>query len=131
MGVGSWEPAITNKALDLPALWDCIAQGEAGGPAANLVVSLTQMQQQAGAHWMKQQAEYWLVAETLGDEDLQRMITFFTLAEKQLPGWDAGKQSPVIYLVRILKLRGTFTPELRRWIKANTDNRYLPNGALV
>jgi hypothetical protein len=37
----------------------------------------------------------------------------------------------VIYLVRLLKQRGTFEPELRQWIKANTDNRYLPNGALV
>jgi hypothetical protein len=89
------------------------------------------MQQLAGAHWMKQQAEYWQAAAALSDEDLQRMITFFTLAEMQLSGWDAGKQSPVIYLVRMLKQRGTFTAELRQWIKANTDNRYLPNGALV
>jgi len=130
MSVSSWEPAKTHKALDLPALWDCIARSEAGAPA-QLGASLTDMQQQNGAHWMKQPAAYWQATETLGDDDLCRVIRFFTLAEMQLAGWDAGKQSPVIYLVRTLKQRGTFTPELRQWIKANTDNRYLPNGALV
>ncbi|MFT4634026.1 MAG: hypothetical protein ACI8PP_000223 [Candidatus Pseudothioglobus sp.] len=130
MGVGSWEPAKTHKPLELPALWACISQSEAGD-LLSLAASLTDSQQQAGAHWMKQAAAYWQAAETLSDEELRRVITFFTLAEMQLPGWDAGKQSPVIYLVKILKQRGSFSPELRQWIKANTDNRYLPNGALV
>jgi hypothetical protein len=130
VAVGSWEPAKTHNALDLPALLACITQSEAGAPGP-LAASLTEAQQQGGAHWMKQAAAYWQTADALGDEDLQRMIRFFTLAEMQLPGWDAGKLSPVIYLVRMLKQRGTFAPELRQWIKANTDNRYLPNGALV
>ena len=71
------------------------------------------------------------MATALSDEELIGLVRFFTLAEMQLPGWDGGKQSPVIYLVRILKQRGAFTPMLRQWVKANTDNRYLPNGALL
>jgi hypothetical protein len=130
VAVGSWEPAKTHNTLDLPALLACITQSEAGAPGP-LGASLTEAQQQGGVHWMKQAAAYWQAADVLGDEDLQRMIRFFTLAEMQLPGWDAGKLSPVIYLVRMLKQRDTFAPELRQWIKANTDNRYLPNGALV
>jgi len=129
MAVGSWTPAKLVKPLDLPAVQACVAQYKAGEPDA-LNTSLTADQQQAGAQWMKQEASYWQVAETLDDEALQDMAKFFTLAEMQLAGWDAGKQSPVIYLVRLLKQRGTFEPELRQWIKANTDNRYLPNGAL-
>ena len=49
----------------------------------------------------------------------------------QLPGWDGGVRSPVIYLVKLMKERGLFTPELRKWIKKNTDNRYLPNGSVL
>ena len=49
----------------------------------------------------------------------------------QLPGWEAGKKNPVIYLVRILKDRDGFDPELRKWIKTNTDNRYLPYGSAL
>ena len=80
---------------------------------------------------MKQPAETWALAEALTDDELISLIRFFTLAEMQLTGWDAGKLSPVIYLVKILKNRSGLDPELRRWIKANTDNRYLPNGAAL
>ena len=80
---------------------------------------------------MKSGGASWRVAEGLVDEDLIRLVVFFTLAEEQLPGWEAGKLSPVIDLVRILKQREAFHPELRKWIKANTDNRYLPNGPVL
>ena len=73
----------------------------------------------------------WQVAEAFGDEELIALIRFFTLAEMQLEGWHGGKRSPVIYLVRILKARGAFDAGLRRWIKANTDNRYLPYGSAL
>lgn len=84
-----------------------------------------------GAGLMKLKAADWQKAEMLDDAQLEKLVRFFTLAEAQLVGWDAGQTSPVIYLVKMLKQRGTFTPELKRWIKANTDNRYLPNGAVL
>ena len=80
---------------------------------------------------MQQEAEAWLVAEAFDDELLISLVHFFTLAEMQIPGWTAGKRSPVIALVKILKTRGVFDSELRRWIKTHTDNRYLPNGAVL
>ena len=80
---------------------------------------------------MKQEAAAFAPAADLADEDLELLIRFFTLAEMQLSGWEGGKKNPVIYLVKILKDRGAFTPELRKWVKGNTDNRYLPNGAVL
>lgn len=80
---------------------------------------------------MTQTEESWEVAAALSDDDIVVLIRFFTLAEMQLAGWEAGKRSPVVPLVKILKSRGVFTPELRKWVKANTDNRYLPNGAAL
>jgi hypothetical protein len=80
---------------------------------------------------MKQPAEAWQAAASLSDAELVALIRFFTLAEMQLDGWHGGKESPVIALVRILKERGGFTADLRKWIKANTDNRYLPYGSVL
>ena len=80
---------------------------------------------------MTQTEESWAVAAALSDDDIVVLVRFFTLAEMQLAGWEAGKRSPVVPLVKILKSRGVFTPELRKWVKANTDNRYLPNGAAL
>ena len=58
-------------------------------------------------------------------------IRFFTLAEARLPGFEAGAKSPVIALARALRERGEYPGELTAWIKAHTDNRFLPHGSLL
>ena len=73
----------------------------------------------------------WQEATHLSFVEIEVLIRFFTLAEMQLPGWDGGNRSPVIYLAKILKTRGEFSTELKKWVKANTDNRYLPNGSVL
>lgn len=70
--------------------------------------------------------------EILGDyseSELLDLMRFFTCAEMQLPGWRAGEKSPVIAINRILKSRGCKPGrEMLQWIRANSDNRFLPNG---
>jgi hypothetical protein len=73
----------------------------------------------------------WQEATHLSFVEIEALIRFFTLAEMQLPGWEGGNRSPVIYLAKILKTRGEFSTELKKWVKANTDNRYLPNGSVL
>ena len=83
------------------------------------------------AQLMRQESDAFVAAENLSEDVLADVIRFFTLAEMQLAGWEAGKKNPVIYLVKILKDRDAFDSELRKWIKANTDNRYLPYGSAL
>jgi len=74
----------------------------------------------------------WAVcAENLSDDDAIALIRLFTLAEGVFPSWRAGGKSPVIPLVAALKRRGAYPNELTRWIKANTENRFLPYGNLM
>lgn len=73
----------------------------------------------------------WETASELSTEDIERLVRFFTLVEMKIAGWEGGRKSPVIPLVRMLKSREAFTAELRKWIKANTSNRYLPNGSAL
>ncbi|MFT5210758.1 MAG: hypothetical protein ACI9CE_002489 [Flavobacterium sp.] len=80
---------------------------------------------------MKKQEKDWLALDELDDEELVLLSRFFTLAEAQLNDWAGDKLSPVIYIVKVLKKRKLFDVELRKWIKANTENRYLPNGAVL
>lgn len=70
-------------------------------------------------------------AVTLTVQDLQALIKVFAKGEKEIPGWEAGAKSPVIPLVRELKKRGAYSPELTTWIKANSENRFLPHGSLM
>ncbi len=65
------------------------------------------------------------------DFTIRRLVQLFTLGEMQCPGWTAGEKSPVPQLVRLLKSRGAFTPDLSKWVKRNTTNRFLPHGNLM
>lgn len=84
---------------------------------------------------MSAAAADWAQADELNSDDISNLIRFFTLAEMQLPGWEAGKSSPVIYLFKLLRKKTDVDAEalkaLRSWIKTNSDNRYLPNGAVI
>ena len=71
------------------------------------------------------------VAQDLSTEDLVALIRLFTLGEGQFSSWQAGAKSAVIKLARVMKARKEMTPELTAWIKANTDNRFLPYGDLM
>ena len=71
------------------------------------------------------------VAQDLSTQDLVALIRLFTLGEGQFSSWQAGAKSAVIKLVRVIKARKKMSPELTAWIKANTDNRFLPHGDLM
>ncbi|SHF62040.1 hypothetical protein SAMN04487965_2407 [Microbulbifer donghaiensis] len=77
-------------------------------------------------------AQLWLDESQHWDsEQLWFLIQFFTLAEMQLPGWDAGAESAVIPLAKALRQRKTpLSREQLLWIKQNSSNRYLPYGPL-
>lgn len=132
MSLGVWEPGKKSSVEGISAsmLAQFVAAFAAADPG-NLAASMSPDEVSEGARVMRQDEAFWQAADDLADDALISLAQFFTLAEMQLPGWEAGKQSPVIYLVSRLKARDAFTPELRRWIKANTDNRYLPHGAAL
>lgn len=126
-GMGVWEPKKA-PLLDIGRLRHYIDLMKSADPTRLTdAVPASDVEKDSGL--MKLSADQWTVAEPLANDELIALIRFFTLAEMQFTGWDGGKDSPVIPLVRILKSRDGFTPELRKWIKANTDNRYLPYGS--
>ncbi len=70
-------------------------------------------------------------SEGLSDDAATALIRLFTLAEGAFSSWQAGAKSPVIPLAAALKRRGAYPDDLTRWIKANTENRFLPYGSLM
>lgn len=126
MSVGVWEPEKPDKVgVDkMRALLNVYRDAD----PKNLAGSFGAADIQTDAVLMKLEASAWQDAEQLADHELEDLIRFFTLAEMQLPNWEGGARSPVIYLARVLKARDALATELRKWIKANTDNRYLPYG---
>jgi len=135
--VGSWEPAgkpksdskLENKIRE--TLLDCFVALGSQPEMLELTSELTPAEVSEGAPLMTLPASAWDFLKGRDTASLTGLVRFFTVAENQLPGWSAGSKSPVIALVSILKERGEFTTELRKWVKSNTDNRYLPYGSAL
>ena len=130
MSVGVWDPGgdrSPGPAID-PVLLDAFLRLSAAGPLMPEDLEEAGVALQQGV--MTLGVDAWHVAENRTTADIRHLAQVFTLIEA-LPGWDAGAKSPVIGLVKILKTRGEFDVELRKWIKANSDNRYLPYGSAL
>lgn len=130
MSIEVWDPEAAAKPaalqqedwqllLELCRLPPCEALEQAAGRQHDLAWLMTLPE------------EAWQKAEELDTDELTALVRFFTLAEMRFAGWQAGKTSPVIAFARLLRARGAFSKELRLWIKANSDNRYLPYGSVL
>jgi len=135
MSVGSWNPEgdTQNSGFEIEEniLQRFISTSEQDQLAA-LKDVLPEALQTQQSPLMSQTKEAWFAAaEPFDNEQLQHLVRFFTLAEMQLTGWEAGAESPVIWIVKLLRRRkAPPSKELLLWIKANSDNRFIPNGAL-
>jgi hypothetical protein len=133
MTVESWDPNSANvltairlgrlleaaRSLDQPDFGLDVEQARALAPVVRQ------------ARGSKPGVDWAAAAEPLEDDDIVALIRLFTLAEPRLPGWESGDASPVVPLTALLKRRGAYPADLTAWIKANTDNRFLPHGNLM
>ena len=85
------------------------------------------------AAWMQADHDSWKSAvQPLSDTELLALIRFLTIAEMKVPGWRSDEKSPVIAITSALKQRGRrLDHKFLQWIRANSDNRYLPNGPVL
>lgn len=142
MSVGTWSPNPNPEdqaaSIDRAFLMRCIEimsvkPGEPDQSELILADSLTEQQKVDQAPLMRLEAEAWnTAAADISADDIYALMRFFTLAEMQINGWEAEDKSPVIWLNKLLKRRGEpLNREQVMWIKGNTRNRFLPNGAIL
>lgn len=135
MSIGSWSPD-TDSAGSGFVIDSNILEGFIGlskqSQLENMSKTVPEELQASQAPLMKLGKDVWFDAcEHFDSEQLLHLVRFFTRAEMLLNGWEAGADSPVVWIVKILRRRkAPPTKELLLWIKANSDNRFIPNGAL-
>ena len=128
MAVEGWEPPATGLKAEMVAQFvGASAQLEAPefGLGADGVDRLAAFARQTPA------TDWGSAAENLTSGEVVSLIRLFTLAEGRFANWEAGANSPVIVLARLLKTRDAYPADLTGWIKANTENRFLPYGSLL
>lgn len=134
MSLGSWDPnidAADASLLTQPDLLPRLVGYAREDRLEQLGTLLDDEEQQRLAGLMKIEHGAWRDAvEPLPDDDVLQLVRFFAVAEN-LPGWEAGAESPVIPLAQVLRKRGArLDRELLRWLREVNDNRFLPYGPL-
>lgn len=134
MSLGSWDPKVesADSALLLqPALLRRLIDYDREDQLSQLEQLLSDDDKQRLAGLMKIDHHAWRkTAESLPEDEILHLIRFFSIAEN-LPGWEAGAESPVIPLAKTLRQRGArLDKPLLQWLREVNDNRYLPYGPL-
>jgi hypothetical protein len=134
MTLGTWDPKIESGSDDLsldPALLNRLIDYDRAAQLSELEHLLSDEDKQRLAGLMKLGKDTWCAAtEPLSNDELIHLIRFFAVAEN-LPGWEAGPDSPVIPLAKTLRKRGLrLDKTLLQWLRDVNENRYLPYGPL-
>lgn len=133
MSIGNWTP---NQSSDSISIDDAFLQRcltIADSDDINNLNSILTEQEKQQSQIMHAQQEVWNSSlKTYSIEQLHALIRFFTLAEMQIAGWEAGSQSPVIAIHQYLKNQGEkLDKEMLLWIRKNSTNRFIPYGAVL
>ncbi len=133
MSIGSWTPETEKAAISIDKAWlkRCITLSDEASLSA-LPAPFTDEGLQRYSPVMRLTLAPWQEAVAdLSNDELIALIRFFTVAEERISGWDAGAESPAIWINKVLRQRGEkLSVETLRWIRANSSNRFIPNGGL-
>lgn len=131
MSIGNWTPTNPEAEVDR-ALLETGLTASRQGRLEELPQILSLDQQTDLVSQLRLPREAWLIAlEDYSSEQLKALLRFFVRAEMLIPGCEAGDQSPAIWANKLLRQRGErLTKEDLLWIRANTDNRFIPNGSI-
>lgn len=134
MSIGSWDPSANTPATGIQ-LDDALIARLTGFSSDDQLSRLEQLlepdESQRLAALMKIDHGRWSdAAALLAEDQLLHLIRFFAVAEN-LPGWEAGPQSPVIPLCKALRKKGVRLDKTQlQWLREVNDNRFLPYGPL-
>lgn len=75
----------------------------------------------------------WIKAiEGLSIEQVKNLCVFFTVGEMVFPNWNFSSNNPTIFFIKHLKSsNNALEKDFIRWLKKQTDNRYIPYGAAL
>ncbi|MFT5605988.1 MAG: hypothetical protein ACI9G5_002964 [Paracoccaceae bacterium] len=133
MNVENWNPSApsTESSIDLEFLQRCLAMVQAG-QLEQIAERISADDQHTQAPLLRVPQEQWtLILDKFSNENLNQLLMFFVRAEMLLPGWEAEDHSPAIWINKLLKARGErLSKDQLLWIRANTNNHYIPNGRI-
>jgi hypothetical protein len=128
MTIGTWDPDADQAHISPEQLKAALAYTDPETVPTQAPAELMPIQA-----LMKSQRSVWQpLLAPLSSPDLGELCRFFTLAEARWADWFGGDKNPVIWIYKDLKARGDMPDKaLALWIKAHSENRFLPHGNLL
>lgn len=124
--VDSWQPTPIPTQIEQDDLKRLITSASEFVKGKNFTPDLDWIQPLAKAEY----AIWQNTVQDLSDNELINIIKLLTTLETQ-HNWDLGEKSPVIAVFKTYKKKSGLNRELVQWVKANSDNQYLPFGPLI
>lgn len=133
MSVEEWKPANSDAVSIDPQQLQILIGLSKGGTLEQIEQTLNAEQITWLAQIIQTSRESWqAVATSLGSDELVCLMQALTIAEMRFPACACGPNSPVIYLNHELKRRGeALSRDQLQWFKANSSNRFIPNGPIL
>jgi len=130
MSVGSWNPESQKQSLPNKQVLDRVLVASNQSIENNFGLSAEETEKYAQLMQLSLSSWHPLLSE-VAPEDLIGLLKFFTLAEQHFDSWQAGARSPVIAIAKVLREKSAYPNDLTAWIRAHSDNRFLPHGSLM
>lgn len=129
--VDTWQPNMSTESLSTEKLVQLAAIINGQDSAKEDLKNISESDIQLIAGQLNTLQEAWILAiESLSTEQILNLCIIFTLGEMAFSSWTFGANNPTIYFLRYLKSQKKINVEkdFIRWLKRNTDNRYIPYG---
>lgn len=126
MTVDSWQPTPVPTKIEPDDLERLLASASDFKSNENFTPELNWIQPLA----MADHSIWQNTVQSLNDDELIGLIKLLTVVEAQ-NNWDLGEKSPVIAIFKSYKKKSGVNRELVKWVKSNSDNKYLPFGPLI
>ena len=137
MSIGTWEPpapdapAADTLSASTMARLVAVARAASDGDPSGHLAELVALAACARDQGPGSPVDWAAAARGLATDVLIGLIRLTARAEMSIADWKAGDRSPAIALAAELKQRGAYTRDLTAWLRAHSDNRFLPHGNLM
>jgi hypothetical protein len=131
--VDTWQPSSSNDVIPEQKLADFSALIKSQEDAKQNIKGLIAEDIKLIESLINAPQSAWIKAiEGLSAEQVKNLCVFFTIGEMEFSNWVFASKNPAIYFIKHLKAQSEpLEKDFIRWLKKQTDNRYIPYGAAL
>lgn len=128
--VDTWQPNTGIDSISTDILIRLIERISSRETAKNDIHQISEEDINQIAGYLNTPQGLWLQAVVdLSDEQILKLCVLFTIGEMEFPSWAFASKNPTIYFLKHLKTKKIVVEkDFVRWLKKQTDNRYIPYG---